>query len=71
MDAAAEDAFGDGLDAAVPYADVLLPADGDAVEWSRLVLERIVQLASGRYEPVVYRCGNVDFQIARGTAVSL
>ena len=52
-------------------ADVLLPPNADAAEWGRLILERVAELASGRYTPLVFASGNVDFQIARGHAVSL
>ena len=56
---------------AVPYADVLLPPAAGAVEWSRLVLERLCALASGEYMPLAFAHGNVDFQLPRGGAVSL
>ena len=60
-----------GCASAVPYADVMLrPSDG-AVEWSKAVLERVQSLASGEYTPLCFEYANVDFQIARGAAVSL
>jgi altronate dehydratase len=54
-----------------PYADVILPRRSDPSRWNELLLERMRQLASGEYEPLARSQGNVDFQIARGTAVSL
>ena len=53
------------------FADVLLPPGGQPSEWCGLVLDRMAQLASGAYTPLAMAHGNVDFQIARGTAVSL
>ena len=53
------------------YADVRLPRNAGAVEWCRLVLERIQSLASGEYVPLAFANANVDFQIARGSAISL
>ena len=39
--------------------------------WMWRVLERMAALASGRYTPIAFSSGNVDFQIARGNSVSL
>ena len=57
--------------ASQPYADVLLQHGAGAVEWGRLVLDRVCALASGSYVPITFANANVDFQIARGNSISL
>ena len=59
--------------AGAAVADIVLPVEGEPSEWLHLILNRMSELASGEYTPLVYRDSalNVDFQIPRGGGCSL
>ncbi len=46
--------------------DLDLVLEGDSEDWMDQLLQLILEVASGRYVPVLHAQGNADFQITRG-----
>ena len=68
--AVTEAGAGDAQDGTEEDVDVLLPPDAPA-SWLGVLLKAVGAIASGARAPHAQRLANVDFQIARGGAVSL
>ena len=47
-------------------ADLDLVLEGEPGNWTQHILERVLEVASGNYQPQMWRHGNTDFQVTRG-----
>ena len=56
----------DGTTAQRCKTDLDLVLEGEAGGWAQQILGRVLEVASGLYQPQMWRQGNTDFQVTRG-----